>query len=93
MAGHGTERLVWYYLAASGVSFLFYLVDKAAARNGRQRIPERLLHLCGVAGGWPGGLLAQQLLRHKTRKTSFQLLFWGSVLLNCGILILLLSRL
>lgn len=90
---HGTEMVVWYYLAASGVSFLLYLVDKAAARNGRRRIPERVLHLCGIAGGWPGALLAQQLLRHKTRKTSFQLFFWGSVLLNCGILGLLLSRL
>jgi len=33
-------------------------------------------------GGWPGALLAQQLFRHKTRKLSYQLLFWAIVLLH-----------
>ncbi|MGV8663884.1 DUF1294 domain-containing protein, partial [Pseudomonas aeruginosa] len=33
-------------------------------------------------GGWPGALVAQQVFRHKTRKLSFQLVFWGIVLLH-----------
>ncbi|WP_147463771.1 DUF1294 domain-containing protein, partial [Pseudomonas amygdali] len=31
-------------------------------------------------GGWPGALLAQQVFRHKTRKVSFQIVFWLIVL-------------
>ncbi|MDY7698634.1 DUF1294 domain-containing protein, partial [Pseudomonas aeruginosa] len=30
----------------------------------------------------PGALVAQQVFRHKTRKLSFQLVFWGIVLLH-----------
>ncbi len=40
------------------------------------------LHLLELLGGWPGAFLAQQVFRHKTRKLSFQLVFWGIVLLH-----------
>jgi uncharacterized membrane protein YsdA (DUF1294 family) len=36
----------------------------------------------GLACGWPGALLAQQLLRHKTAKGSFVATFWGTVVVN-----------
>jgi uncharacterized membrane protein YsdA (DUF1294 family) len=44
------------------------------------------LHLFALVGGWPGALAAQRLLRHKARKLSFQVLFWATVLLDCGAL-------
>lgn len=65
-----------------------YALDKNAARRGRPRIPERSLHLLALLGGWPGALIAQQTLRHKTRKTSFQIIFWLTVLLNLAGLLL-----
>jgi len=40
------------------------------------------LLLLGLCCGWPGGLLAQQTLRHKTVKTSFQIAFWCSAAVN-----------
>jgi uncharacterized membrane protein YsdA (DUF1294 family) len=52
------------------------LLDKAAARTGRRRTPESTLLLMGLAGGWPGAVLAQQWLRHKNAKTAFQWRFW-----------------
>lgn len=70
------------YLAASGLSFTVYAVDKSAARAGRRRVPERTLLLIGLAGGWPGAIVAQQVLRHKTCKPGFRFLFWASVWLN-----------
>ena len=74
------------YLAASVACFASYARDKAAAqgRLGRhaRRTPERSLLLLGLLGGWPGGLLAQRWLRHKTVKQPFQRLFWCSVVLN-----------
>jgi uncharacterized membrane protein YsdA (DUF1294 family)/cold shock CspA family protein len=72
------------YAGASVVTFLAYARDKSAARNDRWRTKESTLHILGLAGGWPGGLAAQRLLRHKSRKRSFQTVFWLSVIANLG---------
>lgn len=72
------------YLAASVVCFLAYWLDKKAARAQRHRIPERTMWMLGLVGGWPGGLVAQQVFRHKTVKTSFREDFWIAVGLNVG---------
>lgn len=74
------------YAALSVACFIAYAIDKAAARARRQRTPERTLLLLGLAGGWPGALLAQQWLRHKSAKTSFQVRFWITVVLNVAAL-------
>jgi len=78
--------LLLLYAAASALCFALYAVDKAAARAGRRRTPERTLLLLGLCCGWPGALLAQQWLRHKTSKTSFQLAFWATVAANLAAL-------
>jgi uncharacterized membrane protein YsdA (DUF1294 family) len=70
------------YVLASVVCFALYARDKAAARRGDRRTPERHLLLLGLAGGWPGALLAQQWLRHKTVKMPFRYLFWLTVGVN-----------
>lgn len=75
------------YLVFSLVTFATYAGDKAAAKASRWRIAESRLHLLALAGGWPGALLAQSLLRHKSQKTSFLLGFWVTVVLNCGLLV------
>jgi uncharacterized membrane protein YsdA (DUF1294 family) len=77
------------YALASLLCFMFYALDKRAAMRGAPRTPERTLLLLGLAGGWPGGLLAQQVFRHKTAKTSFLAKFWGTVVLNLAILLYL----
>jgi uncharacterized membrane protein YsdA (DUF1294 family) len=70
------------YLGTSVVTFVIYAVDKSAARSGRWRVSESTLLSIGLVGGWPGAVLAQQLLRHKTKKLSFGRAFWATVLLN-----------
>jgi uncharacterized membrane protein YsdA (DUF1294 family) len=64
------------------VTLVAYALDKSAAVAGRWRVSEQSLLLLGLAGGWPGGLVAQQLLRHKSNKTSFRHAFWGTVVVN-----------
>ena len=64
------------YLGASLVSFLQYWRDKRSAQSGGRRTAENTLHLVELAGGWPGALVAQQIFRHKTRKASYQAVFW-----------------
>lgn len=77
------------YLAGSAVCFVAYWFDKLQAVAGRRRVPESTLIALGLAGGWPGAIVAQQILRHKSNKASFRSKFWGSVVLNiCGFLAL-----
>lgn len=73
--------LVWF-LFASVVTWLIYGADKYAARKSWQRVPEKTLLLFGLVGGWPGGLIAQQLFRHKTQKQPFKTWFMLSVVVN-----------
>jgi uncharacterized membrane protein YsdA (DUF1294 family) len=74
------------YVLASCFSFVAYVLDKFAAQAGRRRTRENTLHLLDLVGGWPGGLAAQQILRHKTRKGSFQVVFWLTVCANLAAL-------
>ena len=87
----GSGDLVIWYLVASAFTFAVYAADKAAARRGARRTPESALHLLSVAGGWPGALIAQQVLRHKSSKGAFQLVFWTTVAVNCAAVAWLLS--
>lgn len=80
-----------WYAALSLVSFLAYRHDKVAAGRGRRRTPERSLHLLDLAGGWPGGLVAQQVFHHKSSKTAYQVVFWLTVALNAAVFAGLLS--
>lgn len=72
------------YLALSVVAFFAYALDKSAAKSGGWRTSEQTLHLLSLVGGWPGALLAQQLLRHKTAKKSFIPVFWLTVAIDVG---------
>jgi uncharacterized membrane protein YsdA (DUF1294 family) len=78
-------------LLLSLVTFIRYGQDKARARRNQRRISERSLLMLGLAGGWPGALLAQRLFRHKTSKRPFQMAFWMTVVAHCGMLALILS--
>ena len=81
------------YLAVSAATFFAYAADKSAANSGAWRTPESTLHMLAVACGWPGALLAQQLLRHKSTKQPFRQVFWATALLNVVGLVFLASPL
>ncbi|MDR7307926.1 cold shock and DUF1294 domain-containing protein [Rhodoferax saidenbachensis] len=76
------------YLVMSIVCAGFYWHDKVSARLGEWRTSEEALILMGVFCGWPGAIVAQQVLRHKTTKPSFRMMHWFTVVLNLTILYL-----
>lgn len=84
------EKLPLYVIAAyafiSLFTFISYWLDKRKARAGRWRIPEANLQLLSLIGGWPGALLAQSYLRHKSKKRAFLTVFWLTVLVNLAVL-------
>ena len=58
------------------LTFTAYGYDKSAARAGRWRVKEKALHAMSFVGGTFGAFAAQKVFRHKTRKTSFRIVFW-----------------
>ena len=81
------------YLSASLLTFLLYWSDKRAAKDGARRIPEKILQLLSLMGGWPGGLFAQRIFRHKSTKPSFQFTYWATVILNITVFFIIASPL
>ena len=80
------------YTMLSMLTYVVYAIDKSSAREGTRRISEDTLHFLSLTGGWPGALLAQQVLRHKTRKQSFRFVFWLTVVVNCCVFAWLFTR-
>ena len=76
------------YWVMSLVCAAAYWKDKSAAKKGQWRIRESTLLMLGLLGGWPGAVFAQQMLRHKTRNVTFQVIFWMTVFLNAGAMII-----
>jgi len=76
------------YLLASAMTYIVYARDKSAAKTGKWRTKEVTLQLFSLFGGWPGAILAQGLLRHKSRKLRFQIVFWLMLSVNLTVFIL-----
>ena len=77
------------YLAMSSITYGFYYFDKSAAQKGEWRTPEKTLQLLALFGGWPGALVAQQTLRHKSQKREFRTVFMVTIVLNsCAFFVL-----
>ena len=71
--------LLWYLAAVNLVTFTVYGVDKAKARRGAWRVPEKTLFLLPLLGGSVGALLGMLVFRHKTKHWYF---VWGIPLIR-----------
>ena len=77
------------YVVASALTFFVYALDKFKAQKGMWRIKEKTLHILEFCCGWPGAMLAQKFLRHKSYKPSFRRLFWCATIGNISLVIVL----
>tara|TARA_R110002073_G_scaffold39057_2_gene111628 strand:- start:3277 stop:3720 length:444 start_codon:yes stop_codon:yes gene_type:complete len=82
MLGYTPVLIPYLFIFSSVLTYVLYSTDKLAAKKGEWRTPESTLHLGALLCGWPGALLAQQRLRHKTKKQSFRRVFWSTVIIN-----------
>ena len=78
--------LVWLFVI-NLVTFLVYGTDKFLAIKGGWRISETALLILALIGGSLGGLVAMQVFRHKTIKSSFRWQFWGVVAIQILLLL------
>ena len=83
--------IIALYAIVSTVTFVTYAIDKSAAQKGNWRTSEATLHLMSLFGGWPGALIAQQTLRHKSSKAEFQFEYKVTVILNITVTVWLLT--
>jgi len=56
-------------------TFALLAREKAAGRDGPWRTRESTRHALSRFGGWPGVWLVQRMLRHRTGKGAFKLVF------------------
>jgi uncharacterized membrane protein YsdA (DUF1294 family) len=76
--------LVWL-ATLSVVTFIWYGFDKAQSKGGGLRVPEIILQLLALAGGFPGGWLGMVVFHHKTKHSSFVVVLVLSTLLHLGL--------
>ncbi|EGQ9185891.1 DUF1294 domain-containing protein [Vibrio parahaemolyticus] len=88
----GELLLIPLYFLLSIFTYLMFAWDKQAAQSGSWRTSENTLHILSLLGGWPGALLAQFQLRHKSRKQPFKFVLWVTIALNIGCFIWLFSE-
>ncbi|MDB5588720.1 MAG: hypothetical protein JWP26_3690 [Devosia sp.] len=71
LTGSIPMALAAVYLVMSAASAWLYYRDKQSAAAGEWRTSEDMLHGIDLAFGIIGGLVAQQIFRHKTAKRGF----------------------
>ena len=84
--------LLLAFLGINVLAFALFGIDKAKARAGQWRIPERVLLGTAILFGAPGAWIGMKVFHHKTRKPLFA---WGVpflCLLQAGILAYALYR-
>jgi uncharacterized membrane protein YsdA (DUF1294 family) len=83
-----TLSLLLAYLAAVNlITFLLFAYDKVVAGFELLRIPERTLHFFELVGGTPAAFLAQEILRHKTSKMRYRIVFWILAVVQIAIVV------
>lgn len=84
---------VLHLVSINLVVILAYGRDKSAAVHGAWRVPEVQLHTLELLGGWCGAWLAQKIFHHKTKKRSFQAMFWLMLIFQVIIVLIFLRQL
>lgn len=81
--------IVWEIPASVALGYLAL----SALTLGAHAMDKYMLHLLSLLGGWPGALLAQRWVRHKSAKTQFRQWFWITAAINVTAFVLLCSPL
>lgn len=72
------------YTIMSLICFILFYIDKKRSETNGWRIAEYYLHLVELLGGWPGALLGQKYIRHKTQKWKYKLVLWAIILVHAA---------
>lgn len=82
------KALIIYFTIINFWEFVFMGLDKAYARRGEYRIPEKTLFWVALLGGAAGGTAGMFFFRHKTRHWYFRYGFPAIALLHIALFII-----
>ncbi len=84
--------LLAFILGLNTVTWIVYRGDKAQARNGGRRVPERTLLTLAACGGIVGAFVAiyGHRQRHKAQKASFLIPLYAIALAYLGVTVFVL---
>lgn len=74
-------------IAANTIAFLFWTYDKWRAGGKGLRVPELVLHFMAACGAAPASLVAMSVLRHKTNKRRFGVIYTVLLLVQVALLL------
>jgi uncharacterized membrane protein YsdA (DUF1294 family) len=77
--------LYLYLITINFTAFVVFGLDKMSSRMQGQRIPEIILHLISLAGGFVGSFAGMLYFRHKTKKMAFSLIPLACLIIYLGI--------
>ncbi len=72
-------------------TFALYGYDKFQATRNGSRVPEYILWLTALLGGTIGALVGMHTFKHKTRKSSFQIVVAVILLVQIGLIAFMLK--
>lgn len=93
MSGQFAIWAMGYLVSVNLLAYAAMVRDKASAENSSRRISESTLLNLATIGGSIGTVIAQQTIRHKTRKEPFRSRLAGIVLLQVVAVVALLVAL
>jgi len=85
--------VMYHLLAINAATFVAYGADKRAAIRHAWRVPEISLHSLEFLGGWIGAFIAQKFFHHKSKKRSYQAMFWFMLVLQGAAIYIILNYL
>lgn len=65
------NNITVYFIFINILNFILFTLDKQKAKKRQWRIAESWLFFISLIGGSLGGLLAMNIMKHKTSKISF----------------------
>jgi uncharacterized membrane protein YsdA (DUF1294 family) len=86
---HFALGFIGYLVAINLLAYAAMVLDKRKAKNGASRIRESTLLNLALIGGSLGTVVAQQTIRHKTRKEPFRSRLRGIILLQALVIVAL----
>jgi len=75
---------IWL-IAINIVTFFTFRYDKVAASLSAMRVPEAILLMQTLLGGFIGAITAQIFYRHKMQNASFRMFFWPCVAISAAL--------
>ncbi len=89
----GIPVILFVLLVMNAAAFALMGIDKAKAKRGAWRIPEKTLFLVTALFGGLGGTLGMLFFRHKTKHWYFKFGFPVLLVLQMAVLLLILVKL